>query len=719
MFAVLEVTKAAVVVRAPMALLAGVAAVVIPELRERRKQDDERARVLGAHLRRLSEQPGLTRITNVDGPALLGPGRSVSATAEGDGRLPAYVGRTLDPDLDNALDVYPFVLVVGDSKAGKSRSAYEAMRRVFPDRVLFVPAKTDSLVAVVDLGLALPDAVVWLDDIERYVTTGGLTEHVLGYLADSRTGAVTVLATIRATEMDRLSPIGDVNSPAWRLLERAELVRLPRKLDGDERRRAEARFDSESITAALERYGLAEYLAAGPDLVNRFENNRTTKPVGTAIVRAAVDWRRVGITRPIPLEPLRSLYPYYLEPEGRTQENLGTDAFGAGLDWAKEIIYATSALLVSSGDGVLASDYLLDHVEQRRSDPIPDGTWQLALKSIDLTETFNVGFAAWKRSMPEIAVGALRVAAGAGIADPGPLAEYTLGMLLEEQGDPEAARDAYQRAIDSGHAEHSPRAAFNLAALHERAGHPERAQALYQLAAASGHPEYAPRGAVILAERLEQARNTTEAQRLYEMAADSGHRELAPRAANNLGRMLENKGELQMAARRYRQAIESQHRTYAPIATFNLANVLRRLEDVASAQATYERAVAYGHGHVSPMAANNLGALLEDRGDLVGAKAAYQKAMPYKNEEAAISATYRLGLLLAKDGDKAAGEMFRTVVQSRHPRYAGRAAFNLAILLQTAGDIEEARTAYQRAAAAGDKEASHLASALLNRLPLR
>lgn len=45
-----------------------------------------------------------------------------------------YVRRKADDELDRALRDKPFVLVVGDSKAGKSRTAYEAARRLWADR---------------------------------------------------------------------------------------------------------------------------------------------------------------------------------------------------------------------------------------------------------------------------------------------------------------------------------------------------------------------------------------------------------------------------------------------------------------------------------------------------------------------------------------------------------------------------------------------------------
>jgi hypothetical protein len=54
-------------------------------------------------------------------------------------RVPVYVPRDIDAELRHALSGGGFVLLVGDSTAGKTRAAFEAMRAVLPDHVLIVP----------------------------------------------------------------------------------------------------------------------------------------------------------------------------------------------------------------------------------------------------------------------------------------------------------------------------------------------------------------------------------------------------------------------------------------------------------------------------------------------------------------------------------------------------------------------------------------------------
>ena len=54
------------------------------------------------------------------------------------------------------------------------------------------------------------------------------------------------------------------------------------------------------ILDAVQHCGLAEFLGGGPVAVEKFEHGETTEPVGYALVRVAVDWRRSGLTRAIP-----------------------------------------------------------------------------------------------------------------------------------------------------------------------------------------------------------------------------------------------------------------------------------------------------------------------------------------------------------------------------------------------------------------------------------
>ena len=71
-----------------------------------------------------------------------------------------------------------FVLLVGGSSVGKTRSAYEAVRALLPDWWLVQP---DGPGEVAALAAAPPTrTVVWLDEVQRYLDReNGLTGGVL------------------------------------------------------------------------------------------------------------------------------------------------------------------------------------------------------------------------------------------------------------------------------------------------------------------------------------------------------------------------------------------------------------------------------------------------------------------------------------------------------------------------------------------------------------
>jgi eukaryotic-like serine/threonine-protein kinase len=84
-------------------------------------------------------------------------------------RVPAYVRRDVDEDLRRRLADSAFVVLVGDSSAGKSRAAFEAVTAVLPDHVLMVPQNRDAVAAAVSAAEGTPRCVLWLDDLGRCV----------------------------------------------------------------------------------------------------------------------------------------------------------------------------------------------------------------------------------------------------------------------------------------------------------------------------------------------------------------------------------------------------------------------------------------------------------------------------------------------------------------------------------------------------------------------
>jgi eukaryotic-like serine/threonine-protein kinase len=324
----------------------------------------------------------VSRVDKLTDPLRLGVHRA--AALDGD-QVPPFVPRDLFPHLTEALRKGGFVLVVGDSTAGKTRLAYEAVRASLPRHVCVVPTGPDTLRAVLDAAKAHRPSILWLDDLDRYLGIGGLTRTDVDSLN------TLVLATLRTQERDRLSHRHDATRDQLdRRLARAgrELldavtteIHLDRMWSGHELAAAAHTADPRIARAvvAADRHGIAEQLAAGPELARELRDAWDTHTRAAALVTAAIDLRRAGCHRPAPLEVLRTLHESYVKPGTRPEP------WADALAWATQPLHATSSLLEPVADGYLAFDYLLD-----RTDPIPDEVWQAIVEFASPIELLEV-----------------------------------------------------------------------------------------------------------------------------------------------------------------------------------------------------------------------------------------------------------------------------------------------------------------------------------------
>ena len=299
-------------------------------------------------------------------------------------RVPAYVTRDIDNNLRRRLAVNAFVLLVGDSSAGKSRAAYEAIS-VLPDHVLIVPRNRDAVAVAIEKAADIRRCVLWLDDLENYLGTGGLTRTDIARVLAGKRSHRVIVATLRAAEETRLTSetAAEEGKRQFRrdardVLEQAFRIPLARMLSREEEDRAQAQAWDPRIAGALTQsdgYGLAEYLAAGPELLRDWENawspntdpGLPSHPRGAALIAAAVDIRRGGYASPLPRSLLEEVHEYYLRKRGgyRLRPEPVTEAW----TWATRARRATTALLeVVDDDHVQVFDYLLDAV-QRNSLP--------------------------------------------------------------------------------------------------------------------------------------------------------------------------------------------------------------------------------------------------------------------------------------------------------------------------------------------------------------
>ena len=104
------------------------------------------------------------------------------------GELPVYVPRDIDDRLRAELAANAqrgcFVLLIGGSSVGKTRTLYEAVLAALPDWWLVHPAGPDEVTALAQS--PPPRTVVWLDELQRYLDgQPGLTGAVVRALLNA------------------------------------------------------------------------------------------------------------------------------------------------------------------------------------------------------------------------------------------------------------------------------------------------------------------------------------------------------------------------------------------------------------------------------------------------------------------------------------------------------------------------------------------------------
>jgi len=260
----------------------------------------------------------LPHVCQMTDPLLLGVHPSVAVSGDPDSRVPSYVARDVDTDLRSALQRGGFVLVIGDSAAGKTRSAYEAIQAELPSYRLLFPRRAESLRALARAGYKFPDeTVIWVNDLERYLGGEGLDRLLLERILGSG-HHVVVLATLRLAVYGAYlrgesggAGSAEFTRPAREIVEAVHAPIQLGSFGAGELRRARASNDLRvRLAAENARNGsVTAYLADGPALVEIWQAAWPYRPVAAALVAAAVDLRRAGMTRPIARDLLVRLYP--------------------------------------------------------------------------------------------------------------------------------------------------------------------------------------------------------------------------------------------------------------------------------------------------------------------------------------------------------------------------------------------------------------------------
>ena len=468
-----------------------------------------------------------------------------------------YIHRDAEDEAQDYLEAGRPVLLVGSSMVGKTQMAVTLIRAMFANRRIAIPDSMNALAVLDAADVTMRGSVIFLDDIDRMIGARGITDGDLRRLAAAGNA---VVGTIRAAQYYQYQPTDQLRPLEWDVLSVFERVFISRALSETEADRVTTTVSDHDIRERIIRTGLGEYVGAAEHIEEALKLGPSVSPTGYALVQGVADWRRGGMSTPLPATLLPTLAAPHLA--ARELANLADkETYEAALQWATRDITPTAALLQRTEPGRFAIyDYALD-ILSRLADPIPEATWPVLIQNASPSDLVGIGYTAHVSfHQPLVAEQAWRKAADSGDSKAIPLAAVNLGVLLREQGHVEDARAAFQRAIDSGHADAGSMAAINLGTL-----------------------------------LLREKGDVDGARAAYQRAIDSGHAQYAPEAAVNLGTLLlREKGDVDGARAAYQRAIDSGHADAAPKAAVNLSTLLREHEDANGVQGAYQRTIGTG-----------------------------------------------------------------------------------------------------------------------------
>jgi TPR repeat protein len=472
--------------------------------------------------------------------------------------VPEYVPRDIDADLSKSVSALAqsggLLIIVGDSTAGKSRAAYEALLRTVPNYRLIAPYGHDELRdSLAYIAVTAEKVVLWLDDIERFLGSDGFTARLASQL--KRIGVLSI-GTIRTEQYRSLTAFSsssvDSKEPHELLafedvLKQAKLIFMERRWSATERARATETKDSR-VAEALKHdniYGIAEYLAAGPRLYEewRLAWEVGENPRGAALVSAAIDCYRTGLRNGVALAILKNTHEYYLNVAGGPL--LRPETFDRALSWATQRRYGVTSLLLSGSKPHMyrAFDYLTDKVVTATdAQPVPDVTWQAVRESAgqNKTQLNRIAIAAMGQEKNELAESIWRENAEDGSST----GAYNLGLLFNKTDRDEEAKFWFERAVDLGDLD----SAIQLGHLLDRNNQHDKAAVWYERAALGDKPHGMYHMAIISRNKGDER----EAERWFRQAIARNDK----LASSGLSELLVTSGRLEEAETLLRAAAE-------------------------------------------------------------------------------------------------------------------------------------------------------------------
>ena len=203
-----------------------------------------------------------------------------------------YVRRDAHDKLHALLKDRTPVLVEGPSMAGKTRLVVQVLREEWPDaRVLFPKSEDDVEKLLKNWRRPVRGAIIFLDELERFL---GKQEFTLGVLNTWTDDSCTVVATTTRMNYTRWRTDLDSKFPGWEIVNKFHTLPLEAKLSNTELEAVRNTSYAKHL-ASIEQLGLGRVLGRAEDIRRRFTSALASHQGRAGLVKAAVDWSRVGL----------------------------------------------------------------------------------------------------------------------------------------------------------------------------------------------------------------------------------------------------------------------------------------------------------------------------------------------------------------------------------------------------------------------------------------
>ena len=203
-----------------------------------------------------------------------------------------FLPRDAQKKLIQNIEDHTPTLIVGSSMSGKTRLVVETVRKNYPSTPVWFPKGDDDIQRLVDAAQSpRRESIIILDDIDRFISNQTLS---LGQLNVWIREARIVIATMMKSRYIPWCDGAKEKLPGWDVVNRFTTIQMSALLTENEQV-ALSNSGYVDLAATVEKVGLAPLLGGAPKVRQILEEGREQHLWGYALVRAAADWRRVGL----------------------------------------------------------------------------------------------------------------------------------------------------------------------------------------------------------------------------------------------------------------------------------------------------------------------------------------------------------------------------------------------------------------------------------------